>query len=376
MDGHRTVAAAASGARRVACVTGATGFIGSWLIRSLLRRGYHVNATIRDAGKASWLLSALRGGSRLKIFEADLNEEGSYDEALKNCQFVFHVAACMEFNTTAKENIGKLFPSRRTNMNSIVIVENHVRTKILEPAVRGVINVLQACAKSGSVRKVVFTSSISTITAKDDEGELRSMVDESSIIPINQVWKTKPKGWVYVLSKLLTEEKAFQFAKEKGIDLVSIIPPTVAGPFLTPSVPASVQVLLSPITGDPELYPILASVHSRLGSIPLAHVEDICNAQIFLMEQPMTEGRYICSAGSCSLPELTDLLSKNYPAFSSKRFHENSCISIHPVISSKHLTDLGFAFTYSVRDIIQQSVTCCVEGGFLRLHENEDDMVP
>ncbi|RWW34910.1 hypothetical protein BHE74_00036695 [Ensete ventricosum] len=162
-------------------------------------------------------------------------------------------------------------------MNSIVIVENHVRTTILEPAVRGVINVLQACAKSDSVRKVVFTSSISTITAKDDEGELRSMVDESSIIPINQVWKTKPKGWVsspslksvciwlfssssvavtpsklqvYVLSKLLTEEKAFQFAKEKGIDLVSIIPPTVAGPFLTPSVPASVQVLLSPITGN------------------------------------------------------------------------------------------------------------------------------
>nr|XP_009399213.1 PREDICTED: dihydroflavonol-4-reductase isoform X2 [Musa acuminata subsp. malaccensis] len=303
MDGHQTVAAAASGARRVACVTGATGFIGSWLVRSLLRRGYHVNATIRDA-------------------------------------------------------------------------ENHVRTKILEPAVRGVINVLQACAKSGSVRKVVFTSSISTITAKDDEGELRSMVDESSIVPINQVWKTKPKGWVYVLSKLLTEEKAFQFAKEKGIDLVSIIPPTVAGPFLTPSVPASVRVLLSPITGDPELYPILASVHSRLGSIPLAHVEDICNAHIFLMEQPMTEGRYICSAGSCSLPELTNLLSKNYPALSSKRFHENSCISIHPVISSKHLTDLGFAFTYSVRDIIQQSVTCCVEGGFLRLHENEDGMVP
>ena len=61
---------------------------------------------------------------------------------------------------------------------------------------------------------------------------------------------TPSKLQVYVLSKLLTEEKAFQFAKEKGIDLVSIIPTTVAGPFLTPSVPASVQVLLSPITGN------------------------------------------------------------------------------------------------------------------------------
>lgn len=61
-----------------------------------------------------------------------------------------------------------------------------------------------------------------------------------------------PKIQVYILSKLLTEEKAFQFVKEKGIDLVSIIPPTVAGPFLTTVVPSSVQVLLSPVTGDSE----------------------------------------------------------------------------------------------------------------------------
>jgi nucleoside-diphosphate-sugar epimerase len=54
---------------------------------------------------------------------------------------------------------------------------------------------------------------------------------------------------VYVLSKLSTEEEAFKFAKKNGIDLVSIIPPTVAGPFMTPTVPSSLQVLLSPITG-------------------------------------------------------------------------------------------------------------------------------
>ena len=55
---------------------------------------------------------------------------------------------------------------------------------------------------------------------------------------------------VYQLSKLLTEEAALQFAKENGIDLVSIITTTVGGPFLTSTVPSSIRVLLSPITGD------------------------------------------------------------------------------------------------------------------------------
>ena len=55
---------------------------------------------------------------------------------------------------------------------------------------------------------------------------------------------------VYVLPKLLTEEAAFAFAIEKGIDLVSVITTTVAGPFLTSTVPSSIRVLLSPVTGD------------------------------------------------------------------------------------------------------------------------------
>lgn len=32
------------------CVTGASGYIGSWLVNSLLERGYTVHATLRDLG--------------------------------------------------------------------------------------------------------------------------------------------------------------------------------------------------------------------------------------------------------------------------------------------------------------------------------------
>ena len=59
-----------------------------------------------------------------------------------------------------------------------------------------------------------------------------------------------------MLSKLLTEESAFKFAIENGIDLVSVITATVAGPFLTSKIPSSIQVLLSPLTGDFSAIPI------------------------------------------------------------------------------------------------------------------------
>jgi nucleoside-diphosphate-sugar epimerase len=59
---------------------------------------------------------------------------------------------------------------------------------------------------------------------------------------------TRCNAQVYILSKRLAEEAAFSFARDNGIHLVSIVLPTVAGPFLTPAVPTSVQLLLSPVT--------------------------------------------------------------------------------------------------------------------------------
>ncbi|OVA11651.1 NAD-dependent epimerase/dehydratase [Macleaya cordata] len=334
------------------CVTGATGYIGSWLVKSLLQRGYNVHATARDPAKISRLVSQWSGVDRLKVFKADLQEEGSFDEAVKGCHGVFHVAASMEFNVSAaKDNI-----------------ESHIQSNILEPAIKGTLNLLKACSKGETVKRVVFTSSISTITAKDNDGRWRSTVDESCQTPIHHVWNNKASGWVYVLSKLLSEETAFQFANEQGIDLVSVITTTVAGPFLTPSVPTSVRVLLSPITGDPELYPILSAVQARMGSIAVVHIEDICNAHIFLMEEAAARGRYICSSQSCTISQLEDYLILEYPHFNVQRSGEEQGDSVPSEISSKKLTDLGFEYKYSLVEIIKQCVSCCVQHGFLNRH--------
>ncbi|XP_010241026.1 PREDICTED: dihydroflavonol 4-reductase isoform X1 [Nelumbo nucifera] len=321
------------------CVTGATGYIGSWLVKSLLQKGYKVHATARDPAKTSDIMSSWCGGDRLKVFKADLQEEGSFDEAVEGCDGVFHVAASMEFSVPVEDNI-----------------DGYVRSNILKPSTKGTLNLLRACSKAKSVKRVVFTSSISTITAKDEAGKWRPKVDESCRVPIDHVWNLKASGWVYALSKLMSEEAAFQFADNYGLDVVSIIPTTVAGPFLTSAVPTSIQVLLSPITGDPEFYPILSAVHSRLGSISVVHIEDVCNAHIFLMEEVAAKGPYICSAHSCTMGQLVHLLAQEHPCFNKQRFCEEENSSVRSLISSRKLKALGFEYKYSLGDIILQSL--------------------
>ncbi|GFP86375.1 dihydroflavonol-4-reductase [Phtheirospermum japonicum] len=312
------------------CVTGATGYIGSWLVKSLLQRGYRVHATLRNPEKASHLFERWHGrDSRLSLFRADLQEDGSFDDAVRGCDGVFHVAASMELGVPAVQDL-----------------DSYIKTELTDPAIRGTLNVLKACLKS-NITRVVFTSSISTLTAKDTSGGWLPIVDESCQTPIQQVLKSKASGWVYVLSKLLTEEAAFDFAEKNGIDLISVITTTVGGSFLTPTVPISIQVLLSPVTGDDKMLSILASVSSRMGSIALVHIEDICSAHIFLMEHPNAEGRYICCTQSCLMLESMERES------------------IPSEISSKKIRDIGFEFKYSIQDIIHQTVRRCVDYGFL-----------
>ncbi|OMO80529.1 NAD-dependent epimerase/dehydratase [Corchorus capsularis] len=334
------------------CVTGTTGYIGSWLVKLLLERGYRVHATVRNPDKALNLLSLWAAGNdQLRLFKADLLEEGSFDEAVKGCHGVFHVAASMEFGV---------------NINANENVEEHVRSNIIEPAIKGVENLLKACLRSKSVKRVIFTSSISTITAKDhSNGNWRSVVDESCQTTIDHVLNAKASGWVYALSKLLTEEAAFKFANENGIDLVSVITTTVAGPFLTTMIPSSIQVLLSPVTGDQKYFSILSAVNARMGSVALVHIEDICSAHIFLMEQSSAEGRYLCCADSYTMSELINLLAKEYPCSNIQRLKSEEKAAKPAEISSKKLRDLGFIYKYGVEDIVHQSITSCVDYGFL-----------
>uniref|UniRef100_A0A7I4B3U9 NAD-dependent epimerase/dehydratase domain-containing protein n=1 Tax=Physcomitrium patens TaxID=3218 RepID=A0A7I4B3U9_PHYPA len=80
------------------CVTGATGFVASWLIKCLLQDGYRVRGAVRDPEnyeKAAHLWALSGAKERLQLVKGDLLVEGSYDAAVAGCEGVFHTAAAL-----------------------------------------------------------------------------------------------------------------------------------------------------------------------------------------------------------------------------------------------------------------------------------------
>uniref|UniRef100_A0A453SK45 NAD-dependent epimerase/dehydratase domain-containing protein n=1 Tax=Aegilops tauschii subsp. strangulata TaxID=200361 RepID=A0A453SK45_AEGTS len=81
---------------KTVCVTGAGGFVGSWLVKRLLSTGeYTVHVTVRDLGdRKTGHLRALEGaGERLRLFKADVLDYASVAYAVSGCGGVFHVAS-------------------------------------------------------------------------------------------------------------------------------------------------------------------------------------------------------------------------------------------------------------------------------------------
>ncbi|CAN6483298.1 unnamed protein product [Victoria cruziana] len=122
----------------VVCVTGASGYIASWLV-ILLQKGYTVKATVRDLDdpKKTQHFLALKGArERLHLYKANILDEGAFDEIIRGCDGAFHTAS----------------PAR--------YVLQDPQAELIDPAVKGTLNVLQSCAKSPSIRRVIVTSSM------------------------------------------------------------------------------------------------------------------------------------------------------------------------------------------------------------------------
>ena len=81
-------------------VTGASGYIGSWIVHDLLEQGYAVRACVRDKTKTSKVEHLLRMGAddalrgSVELFQADLAKPGSYDAAFAGCATFEMVTSC------------------------------------------------------------------------------------------------------------------------------------------------------------------------------------------------------------------------------------------------------------------------------------------
>ena len=129
-------------------VTGASGYIGSHVVKNLVEAGYAVRASVRDANrrdKTEFLLAMNDlGAGSVEIFQADLLQatSGAYDEVCAGCSALFHVAA--DLRTDAAYGAGS---AQRT----------------YDAIMDGTRGVLESCRKVGSVKRVVYTSSCAAL---------------------------------------------------------------------------------------------------------------------------------------------------------------------------------------------------------------------
>ncbi|XP_002518578.3 anthocyanidin reductase ((2S)-flavan-3-ol-forming) isoform X1 [Ricinus communis] len=329
--------------RRRACVIGGSGFLASLMVKLLLEKGYAVNTTVRNPedNKKNSHLRALQNLGDLKVFGADLTHEESFTAPIADCDLVFHVATPVNFASQDPEN------------------------DMIKPAIQGVHNVLKACAKAKTVKRVILTSSAAAVTVNKLKGP-GLVLNEKNWTDVEFLTSEKPPTWGYPLSKTLAEKAAWNFAQEHNIDLITVIPTLMAGPSVTRDIPSSVDLATSLITGNEFLINGLKGMQMLSGSISITHVEDVCRAHVFLAEKASASGRYICCRANTSVPELAKFLKERYPHYQIPTDFGDLPSKAKLIISSQKLISEGFSFEHGIKEIYDQTLDFLKARGLLK----------
>lgn len=271
-------------------VTGASGYIASWIVKELLEQGRTVHATVRDPGKASSVAHLKRVAEKapgtLKLFKADLLAEGSFDEAVQGCEVVIHTASPF-----------------------VITGFTDAYEALVRPAVEGTRNVLNAVERTGTVKRVVLTSSVASVYGDNCDAASR---------PGNRLteadWNTTSSvdHQPYQYSKVAAEKEAWKMhkaQKQPRWQLTCINPSLVMGPSLTTqSQSTSISTMLDMgrgkmRTGVPKL------------EFGLVDVRDVAHAHVLAAEKAEVLDRYITNEATYSLLDMAGILRQDFPQY-------------------------------------------------------------
>ncbi|XP_010470804.1 PREDICTED: tetraketide alpha-pyrone reductase 2-like isoform X1 [Camelina sativa] len=316
-------------------VTGGAGFIASYIIKSLLELGHTVRTTVRnprDEEKVGFLCEFQGAKQRLKILQADLTVEGSFDEAVNGVDGVFHTASPV-----------------------LVPQDHNVRETLVDPTIKGTTNVMSFCAKSkATLKRIVLTSSCSSI---------RYRFDATEASPLNESHWSDPEYckrfnlW-YGYAKTLGEKEAWRIAEEKGLDLVVVNPSFVVGPLLGPKPTSTLLMILAIVKGLAGEYPNF--------TVGFVHIDDVVASHVLAMEEPKASGRIICSSSVAHWSEIIELMRNKYPSypFENKCSNKEGDNSPHSMDTRK-IQELGFGSFKSLPEMFDDCIISFQKKGLL-----------
>jgi dihydroflavonol-4-reductase len=239
-------------------VSGGNGFVGSAVVRALLRRGYAVRALVRQSGNLASL-----AGLEVEIVRGDLLDPPSLERALQDCQGLFHVAADYRLWTRDPHAI------HAANL-------------------RGTHNILLAARRSG-VGRIVHTSSVATLGLHADG------------LPADEDAPARCADMIgaYKRSKYLSEALARRCAKA-GNDIVIVNPAAPVGPRDHKPTPTG-RMLLDAARGR-----MPAWVDTGLCVV---HVDDVAEGHVLAYERGRCGRRYVLGGENLSLHDILAIVA-------------------------------------------------------------------
>lgn len=265
-------------------VTGASGYMASWIVRYLLEQGHTVHGTVRDkyseykVGHLTKMARELAG--TLELFQADLLDMGVFAEAMKGCEIVIHTAAPFKIQTKDPQN------------------------ELVEPALRGTRNVLQTVNEIETVRRVVMTSSVSAVM-----GNAREVEDTTDGVLTEDNWNLSSDlfNQPFSYSKTVSEKEAWRMNQEQDRwHLVVLNPAFVLGPSMSSRLDGtSTQFIRNLVKGAfrrglPDL------------TYGIVDVRDVARAHILAAALPEARGRHILCADTHKMVELGAMIKEFY----------------------------------------------------------------
>ncbi|GIV33834.1 MAG: NAD-dependent epimerase [Chitinophagales bacterium] len=234
-------------------ITGATGFIGSYLTRHLVNQGYPVRALRRKNSDLSLLAEAR---DKVEWVEADVLDIPALEDAFRGVKKVFHLASLISFD-----------PADRDRMMKI--------------NVEGTANVVNLCLVFG-IEKLVFAGSYSSLGTPENHDPIHE----------DTGWNKNPHDSFYSFSKLQAEREVWRGIAE-GLQAVIVNPTLVLGAGKWSD---SSTRLFGAMTSWQPFYPI--------GSTGFVDVRDVARIMHLLMESQVSGEKFILNAENLSFAEV------------------------------------------------------------------------
>lgn len=235
-------------------VTGASGFVGSAVVRELLKAGHTVRVLTRHASDPRNL-----DGLPIDIVHGDLIDRASLDRAAIGCEALFHVAADYR-----------------------LWVPNP--PALYQANVQGTVNMLLAAANAG-VARMVYTSSVATLGLNADA----SPANEDTPVALADMMGH------YKRSKFLAEQEVNRLVGEQGLPVVIVNPSTPIGPRDVKPTPTG-RLIVDAAAGRMPAY-----VDTGLN---LVHVDDVAVGHRLAFERGVIGQRYILGGYDMTLQQI------------------------------------------------------------------------